>query len=300
VSKQKRKTPQPAPGTETPDTKNLAAEASDVKTSEVESPEAKTSEIKTPEADSLETQTPETQTPEADSLETKTSKAETPQAETSETETSQPKTSEAKKPALWAALLDRIRRPGAPPRQPLSQTHPVLYMVVMLTSLTAVLAFLLGFVNGITAPLIEKLRQETLLASISEVLPGAAGEPEMVEGVWTAPVQTVRRAYSAEHDFLGYAVEVAPGGFGGPITAVVGVQPDGTVSGVRIIDMKETPNIGTKTQEPAFLDQFTGKAPGFVLGTGADDVHVISGATVSSTAVYNGAAAASSAALTLK
>ncbi|MDR1158316.1 MAG: FMN-binding protein [Oscillospiraceae bacterium] len=244
MNKPKRKSPHPAPKTETPDTK--------------------TPDVKAPEA-------------------------ETPTAETP-----------AQKPAFWAALFGRVRRSEATPRRPLSQTHPVLYMVVMLTSLTAVLAFLLGFVNGITAPLIERLRQEALVASVSEVLPGAAGEPEIVEGSWVAPVQTVRRAYSAAHDFVGYAVEVAPGGFGGPITAVVGVQPDGTVTGVRIIDMKETPNIGTKAQEPTFLDQFTGKTPGFVLGTGTDDVHVISGATVSSTAVYNGAAAASAAALTLK
>jgi electron transport complex protein RnfG len=203
------------------------------------------------------------------------------------------------KPALWAVLRDRIRRLWTPPKRPLAQAHPVLYMVIMLTSLTAALAFLLGFVNGITAPVIERLRQETLVASIEEVLPGAEGEPEVVEGVWTSPVQTVRRAYDGARNFIGYAVEVAPGGFGGPITAVVGVTSGGTVTGVRVIDMKETPNIGTKTQEPAFLDQFTGKEPGFVLGTGADDIHAISGATVSSTAVYNGVAAASAAALTL-
>ncbi|MDR0381101.1 MAG: FMN-binding protein [Oscillospiraceae bacterium] len=232
--------------------------------------------------------------PASKSPQSKTPDAKASDAKTLKTNTSKPETPKTKTPD--ATATDAANRRA---KRPLSAAHPVLYMVIMLTSLTAVLAFLLGFVNGITAPIIERLRQEALVASVTEVLPETVGEPEIVEGTWTAPVQTVRRAYDGARNLIGYAVEVAPGGFGGPITTVVGVNPDGTITGVRIIDMKETPNIGTKAQEPAFLDQFAGKAPGFALGAGASDVHAISGATVSSTAVYNGVAAASAAVLAL-
>ena len=83
----------------------------------------------------------------------------------------------------------------------------------------------------------------------------------------------------------GYCVEVKSGGFGGDMMLMVGYTVDCTVLGVEIISMSETPGLGSKAGEPAFLSQFAGKTDTLVLG---EDIDAISGATISSKAVTDG------------
>lgn len=85
-----------------------------------------------------------------------------------------------------------------------------------------------------------------------------------------------------------YAFEVAPKGYGGEISMVVGISSTGEVTGVAIIRMSETPGLGTKTNDPNFLNQFIGKRAGVSIGKGSNNIDAITGATVSSRAVTSG------------
>ena len=174
----------------------------------------------------------------------------------------------------------------------LTQKYPVAHMTLTLLLLTAIVAFALGFVNAQTAPVIEALQIEALMKAVSGVIPGAEGDPKILEGEWARPVKSVRESYNSAGELLGYAVEVAPGGFGGAIRMLVGLSPDGTVTGVTVLDMKETPNLGTKVRGEEFLEQYNGRGSGFKMGSGQEDVQAISGATVSSQATYEGVKAA--------
>ena len=75
-------------------------------------------------------------------------------------------------------------------------------------------------------------------------------------------------------------------GFGGPVFILVEEDETGAITAVVIGDdqFAETPGLGARTQEAAFTGQFTGKT----LPLQAGDVDIITGATVTSTAVLDG------------
>jgi electron transport complex protein RnfG len=132
---------------------------------------------------------------------------------------------------------------------------------------------------------------------VAEVVPGTAAFETLQAESWPKLVKSVRECRDAAGGLLGFAVETAPSGFGGAIRLLVGVDTRGLVTGVTVLDMKETPNLGTKTNDPSFLSLFVGKGSGFGLGPGEAEVQAISGATVSSGAVASGVRAGISAAL---
>ena len=84
---------------------------------------------------------------------------------------------------------------------------------------------------------------------------------------------------------VGYCVELASPGFGGDISMTVGFEPDGKILGVSIVSLSETPGLGSRVQEAAYLDQYKGQSGTLALG---EDVDAIAGATVSSRAVLIG------------
>ena len=94
------------------------------------------------------------------------------------------------------------------------------------------------------------------------------------------------RTLSGEGDAEpGYCVELASPGFGGDISMTVGFEADGTILGVSIVSLSETPGLGSRVQEAAYLDQYKGQSGTLALG---EDVDAIAGATVSSRAVLIG------------
>lgn len=87
---------------------------------------------------------------------------------------------------------------------------------------------------------------------------------------------------------VGYAVQVTPKGYGGPISMIVGLTPEGKVTGVRVVEHKETPGLGTNvTESEEFLTQYEGKDPSSPVEIGTD-VDAVSGATISSKGVTAG------------
>ena len=75
-------------------------------------------------------------------------------------------------------------------------------------------------------------------------------------------------------------------GFGGEVTLNVLLNDDGTVAALTIDTPNETDGLGKMTSEPAFTDQFIGKAAPFAYGE--DGIEAVTGATVTSTAVIDG------------
>ncbi len=104
--------------------------------------------------------------------------------------------------------------------------------------------------------------------------------------------KTVSEIYSASgagEDILGYCMNVTCGGFGGDVVLVVGVDLDGSVTGVQLISHSETPNIGAKAliEDGELLPQFAGAS-----ASGVGNISAVSGATVTSDAVKDGIAKA--------
>lgn len=166
--------------------------------------------------------------------------------------------------------------------------NDIVKLGVTLCLFTFITALLLSVVNGITAPVIEAATIEKTNQAIAAIFPDATDiEQADITGL-NATVSAVYLAKSGE-DTLGAAVKVAPNGFGGPISMIVGVNSDGTVASAQILSMSETAGLGTKTNTPEFLGQYEGKeAPFYVRGSGTTQITAISGATISSKAVTAG------------
>ena len=165
----------------------------------------------------------------------------------------------------------------------------ILKLALTLLIITAVVAAALGGVNSITAPIIEKINYEKTQAAIEAVLPGGG---EALES-FTDNTGLVRKVYASE---TGYAIEVAPSGFGGDIVMMVGVI-DGKVSGVSVISQVETAGLGAviaaKTSAgEAFRDQFIGLSGQLAVSKDGGVVDSITSATITSRAVTNGINAA--------
>ena len=80
-------------------------------------------------------------------------------------------------------------------------------------------------------------------------------------------------------------------GYGGDVSVMTAVKPDGTVAGVAILDVSgETPGLGQNAAKESFYSQYTGlKKVVSLLKNGAkaenNEVDAVTGATITSTAV---------------
>ena len=95
----------------------------------------------------------------------------------------------------------------------------------------------------------------------------------------------------------GYAVQVAPAGFDGPIDMMVGVDFDGNILGISIISHTETAGLGavaaaTTSAGEAFRSQFVGQSGSVSVKKDGGSMDAITGATITSRAICTGVNAA--------
>ena len=158
-------------------------------------------------------------------------------------------------------------------------------MAACLTGVCLVCAALLGIVYAVTKAPIEEAAAAEARASIAKVLPeGGEVSEEMsseAEGVLGYYIQT-----SAEGEAVAYAVKSVSGGFGGPLTLMVGVLADGTVFNTSVLSHSETPGLGAKCSEEgsAFREQWKGFAGVFSVKKDGGDVDAITASTITSRA----------------
>ena len=172
-----------------------------------------------------------------------------------------------------------------------------------LFAICAVAALALGFVNQVTAPVIEERNIQANNESRQIVLPEAKEFKQLdnsvfkdVDGLEVGIISEVYEGINGS-DIVGYTIKTLPKGYGGEMELIVGISTDGLITGINIGSMSETPGLGSKAGEPTFKDQFNKKQArelNIVKGKASseDQVEAISGATITSTAVTNGVNAA--------
>ena len=168
----------------------------------------------------------------------------------------------------------------------------ILRLTVTLLIICAVVALALAGANAITAKKIAENKERKTVQALQQVLEGAT---EFKEIPFVDDKGTVSKVYEAAG--VGYAVEVVPSGFGGDITMMVGVSPEGEVLGISIISHAETPGLGAvaaaNTDKGAsFREQFEGLLGGIAIGDGEGQIEALAGATISSQAIVDGVNAA--------
>ena len=163
-----------------------------------------------------------------------------------------------------------------------NMTLYILRLAVTLLLIAGLMAAALAGVNAITKDKIAAIKAQKTLDAIAVVLPGVDG---LEEQPVTDASGMVRALYASGDN---YAVQVAPAGFDGAISMMVGIS-QGKVTGISIISHTETPGLGPvaaaeNAKGEAFRGQFAG-GDSFAVGTNVD---AMSGATITSKAVTSG------------
>lgn len=147
-----------------------------------------------------------------------------------------------------------------------------------------------GALAGMHVAVSDKIRENKLnetLSQIPELVPGAeTGEPMEIDGV---------RVYRALKDgqTAGWVVPASGQGFADTIEILVGLDgPAEKITGVYILDQKETPGLGNKILEEIWRGQFAGKRtdqPLVLTKTepSGQQIESITGATISSETVVD-------------
>ena len=95
-------------------------------------------------------------------------------------------------------------------------------------------------------------------------------------------------------DGAGIVVTVETKSYGGILTAMVGVDSEGAVTGVQVTAHSDTSGLGTKAHAASYLEQYIGVTELAGAASIKDDASVsaVTGATVSSNALYQAVYAA--------
>ncbi|HRT82997.1 MAG TPA: FMN-binding protein, partial [Oscillospiraceae bacterium] len=94
--------------------------------------------------------------------------------------------------------------------------------------------------------------------------------------------------FDEQGNMVGYVFTTVVKGYGGEVKVMTGVDGEGKVTGVEILQMTETPGLGMNAGNESFLSQFLGKSGNIKVSTGQGDdnsVIALTGATVTSSAV---------------
>ena len=147
----------------------------------------------------------------------------------------------------------------------------LLNMALCLFGTTLICSAVLAGVYAVTKEPIDETNKAILKASIAKVLP---------EGGEISDAQTC--------EVMGTAVKSTVVGFGGPLTLMVGILPDGTVYNTSVLSHSETPGLGAKcTSDEHFMTQFKGWNPEqkkLLVKKDGGDVDAITASTITSRA----------------
>lgn len=160
----------------------------------------------------------------------------------------------------------------------LGQYYPILALTVVVFISVAVLSGMDRFTRD-TIQYQKELKIQRMLNQLF---------PEMTD--YEFDESTEIYTITADDTKIGYAFLGVGVGYGGNIDIVVGMENKTTVKGIAVIAHAETPGLGDKILAPDFTDKFVGLDISEVkLTRDGGKIDAITGATISSQAVVDGA-----------
>ena len=169
-------------------------------------------------------------------------------------------------------------------------------MVICLFAICVVCSSLLAGVYALTKAPIDAAAKAKNEAAIKEVLPVSAVTIEEERTVdFEGASYAYNLAYDEQGNTVGCAINVAPVGFGGPISIKVGFDVNGVIWNTKVLSQAETPGLCAKLVEPSFSEQFKGFDPAakkLAVKKDGGDVDAITASTITSRAYADGVALA--------
>ena len=184
---------------------------------------------------------------------------------------------------------------------------------LILFAITLVSGICLGFVYDLTKGPIEQATIAANNATYREVLSTAdsfeevEGSAEKIAatageilglGYGTVSIESVLEGKDASGAVVGHVINsMSNNSYGGAVKLSIGFDMDGTITGVGIREISDTPGLGLKAKEAKYRDQFIGKnAESLTVtksgATADNEIDAISGATITSNATTNAVNAA--------
>ena len=161
---------------------------------------------------------------------------------------------------------------------------PILVLVVI----CFVTTFLLAFTYGVTAPIIAENTAKAASEARMELLPDGDNFSDAGADLYVLEEGKVyaTEVYTADNG-AGMVVTVKTNSYGGVLTAMVGINKDGEVTGVKVTEHADTPGVGTKAHADDHLSQYVGLTELTSDQVKSDpSVQHVTGASVSSGAVH--------------
>lgn len=161
----------------------------------------------------------------------------------------------------------------------------VLIPTVALLLICLVATALLAGTNAITTDKIAANAVETENASRGVVLPEGKsyGEVTVLDNG-----MTYCQAADENDATVGYVFTASAKGYGGAIGVMVGIDTEGTITGIEILSHGETPGLGANATSDSFKSRFIGKSGILTVDKTSNDgqnIQAITAATITSKAV---------------
>ena len=188
----------------------------------------------------------------------------------------------------------------------MSETKQMLKNAMILFVITLVAGVLLGIVYQVTKAPIAYQEQLAQTKANQEVFPDAdsfadadldaAQAKKILESdaaYAKVSIDSVKTAKDASGKAIGYVLQISSGGYADDIVFTMGLTNDGTLNGISLISISETPGLGMNAQKvlvPQFRSDQVGDLFEVTKTKKASDnqIEAISGATITSKAVTNG------------
>ena len=149
--------------------------------------------------------------------------------------------------------------------------------ILVLAAICLVVTGILAYVNTVTAPIIKDAEEKAAAQARAEVLSEAKSFEKIdVKGL----PEGVTEVYKG-NDGTGYVFMLTQKGYGGDISLICGMKPDGSIEAIKTLKHSETSGIGSKVVDngSGYREKFQGKT-----AENYTDVDFVTGATISSKA----------------
>lgn len=148
--------------------------------------------------------------------------------------------------------------------------------IMPLIAIVLAALILLGAYNGLMG-IRTATAQAELEAKMQTILPGSTA---FTEETYDGEDANIRAVYKGE---TGYVIQTVTHGYADDITMLIAVNNDGSVTGLQVRDMNETPGLGREAlNDWEFLAQFLSTTGDAAVG---ENVDALTGATVTSKAI---------------
>lgn len=175
---------------------------------------------------------------------------------------------------------------------------------VILGGLAAVCTALVAITHSGTAPRIAANEQAYLEQSLKPVLQGIEYDGKLSESTITISPPNglpgdddvpVYRVYADGAPVAALFVVRAPDGFAGPIRLLVGIDASGAITGIRVLEHRETPGLGDliDADKSDWIFQFDGRSlgappvPGWAIKRDGGEFDQLTGASITPRSVIN-------------